>query len=149
MSRNRMKGENMTDTVLKQITALASMDIAALKATWKELYKTEPPKFNRVNLERRLAYRIQEIAYGGLSQGTRAQITKMNRQLEAGTRQKDNSGPPPGTVLVREYQGIEHRVTVLDNGFEYQGRRYSTLSVIARAITGTQWSGPLFFGLRK
>ena len=149
MSRNRMKGENMTDTVLKQITALASMDMAALKTAWKELYKTEPPKFNRVNLERRLAYRIQEIAYGGLSQETKAHITKMNRQMEAGTHQKDPSKPPAGTVLVREYQGIEHRVTVLDDGFEYQGRRYSSLSVIARAITGTQWSGPLFFGLKR
>ncbi len=149
MSRNRMKGENMTDTALKQIAALASMDMAALKTAWKELYKTEPPKFNRVNLERRLAYRIQEIAYGGLSQETKAHITKMNRQMKAGTRQKDSSKPPAGTVLVREHQGVEHRVKVLDDGFEYQGRRYSSLSVIARAITGTQWSGPLFFGLKR
>ena len=56
----------MSDTVLKQITALSGMDIATLKATWRDLYKTEPPKFNRANIERRLAYRIQEIAYGGL-----------------------------------------------------------------------------------
>ncbi|MFA5592695.1 MAG: DUF2924 domain-containing protein [Micavibrio sp.] len=139
----------MSDTVLKQITALASMDIATLKATWRDLYKTEPPKFNRANIERRLAYRIQEIAYGGLPAEIKAQITQMRRQMEAGTRQKDNLGPPPSTVLVREYQGIEHRVTVLDGGFEYQGRRYSSLSVIARAITGTQWSGPLFFGLKR
>lgn len=139
----------MSDTVLKQITALSGMDIATLKATWRDLYKTEPPKFNRANIERRLAYRIQEIAYGGLPAEVKAQITQMRRQMEAGTRQKDNSGPPPGTVLVREYQGIEHRVTVLDGGFEYQGRRYSSLSVIARAITGTQWSGPLFFGLKR
>lgn len=139
----------MSDTVLKQITALSGMDIATLKATWRDLYKTEPPKFNRANIERRLAYRIQETAYGGLPAEVKAQIIQMRRQMEAGTRQKDNSGPPPGTVLVREYQGIEHRVTVLDGGFEYQGRRYSSLSVIARAITGTQWSGPLFFGLKR
>lgn len=139
----------MSNTVLKQITALSGMDIATLKATWRDLYKTEPPKFNRANIERRLAYRIQEIAYGGLPAEVKAQITQMRRQMEAGTRQKDNSGPPPGTVLVREYQGIEHRVTVLEGGFEYQGRRYSSLSVIARAITGTQWSGPLFFGLKR
>lgn len=138
----------MTDTVLKQITALSAMDIATLKATWRDLYKTEPPKFNRAYIERRLAYRIQEIAYGGLSHETKAKLTQMRRQMEAGTRQKDNSGPPPGTVLVREYQGIEHRVTVLGSGFEYQGRRYSSLSVIAGIITGTKWSGPLFFGLR-
>lgn len=139
----------MSDTVLKQITALSGMDIVTLKATWRDLYKTEPPKFNRANIERRLAYRIQEIAYGGLPAEVKTQITQMRRQMEAGTRQKDNSGPPPGTVLVREYQGIEHRVTALEGGFEYQGRRYSSLSVIARAITGTQWSGPLFFGLKR
>lgn len=139
----------MSDTVLKQITALSGMDITTLKATWRDLYKTEPPKFNRANIERRLAYRIQEIAYGGLPAEVKAQITQMRRQMEAGTRQKDNSGPLPGTVLVREYQGIEHRVTVLEGSFEYQGRRYSSLSVIARAITGTQWSGPLFFGLKR
>lgn len=149
MTRTRMKGENMTDTVLKQITALASMDMAALRATWKDLYKTEPPKFNRINIERRLAYRIQEIAYGGLSQETKVKLVKMKRHMEAGVREKSPTTPPTGTVLVREYQGVEHRVSVLDDGFEYQGWRYSNLSLIARVITGTKWSGPLFFGLKR
>jgi hypothetical protein len=139
----------MTDTVLQRISALSAMDIATLKATWRELYKTEPPKFNRTSIERRLAYRIQEIAYGGLSQETKVRLVKMARHMTAGVRQKNPDAPPVGTVLVREHRGIEHRVTVLDDGFEYQSRRYSSLSVIARAITGTQWSGPLFFGLKR
>lgn len=139
----------MTDTVLQRISALSAMDIATLKATWRELYKTEPPKYNRAAIERRLSYRIQEIAYGGLSRDTRAKLTKMARHMAAGVRQKNPDTPPVGTVLVREHQGVEHRVTVLEDGFEYEGRRYSNLSLIARVITGTKWSGPLFFGLRR
>lgn len=139
----------MTDTVLQRITALSAMDIAMLKATWRELYKTEPPKYNRAAIERRLAYRIQEIAYGGLSQETKVKLTKMARHMTAGVRQKNPGTPPVGTVLVREHQGVEHRVAILDDGFEYQGRRYSNLFLVARVITGTKWSGPLFFGLKR
>ena len=140
----------MTDTVLKQLSALAVMDIDALKAMWKDLYKDiEPPKSNRIFLIRRLSYRIQEIAYGGLSHETKNKIKKLQRNPSAGSMARNRDLPPPGTVLTREYQGVEHRVTVLHDGFEYQERRYSNLSIIARVITGTRWSGPVFFGLKR
>ena len=139
----------MTDTVLRQLSALPAMDMNALKALWKDLYDIEPPKSNRTFLIRRLSYRIQEIAYGGLTPETKKRIQRLKHDPNAGAAKRDRSLPPTGTMITREYQGVEHRVTVLDDGFEYQGRRYSNLSVIARVITGTRWSGPVFFGLKR
>lgn len=139
----------MKDTVLKQLSALQTMDMEALKAMWKDLYDIPPPKSNRTFLIRRISYRIQEIAYGGLTAETKTKIRKMKRDPGAGVTERSRELPPPGTMITREYQGVEHRVTVLDSGFEYQGRRYSNLSVIARVITGTRWSGPVFFGLKR
>lgn len=135
--------------MLKQLSAMQTMDMEALKAMWKDLYDIPPPKSNRTFLIRRLSYRIQEIAYGGLTAETKTKIRKMKRDPNAGMTERSRELPPPGTMITREYQGVEHRVTVLGNGFEYQGRRYSNLSVIARVITGTRWSGPVFFGLKR
>lgn len=139
----------MTDTVLKQLSAVANMDIATLKDTWKRMFKTEAPKFNRAYLEKKIAYRIQEVAYGGLTPETKQKIRNLRNDINAGSRERNRSLPPAGTMIVREYQGVEHRVIVLDDGFEYQGHKYTNLSIIARVITGTRWSGPVFFGLKR
>lgn len=139
----------MTNTALKQLSEIQNMDMAALKETWAQYFDTEPPKFNRSNLERKIAYRIQELAFGGLSSETKENIRRMKQDINAGTMKRNRDLPPPGTVIVREYQGTEHRVTVLNDGFEYQGMKYTNLSVIARVITGTRWSGPVFFGLKR
>jgi hypothetical protein len=139
----------MKNNVLKQISALAEMDMDALKKLWCELYDTQPPGINRTYMVRRLTYRIQEIAYGGLAEDVQKKLREMRRSVPTKINPKRNCLPPAGTNLVREYQGIEHRVTVLQDGYEYQGRRYDNLSIIARTITGTRWSGPVFFGLKQ
>ncbi len=143
----------MTQSVLKRLAALKTLPTADLKNQWRELLETEPPTFNRAYLESRLAYRIQELAYGGLKPHTLARIEALGEQLERGKgavrKGKLNDRPIVGTRLIREYEGIEHCVTVRADNFEYQGRPYKSLSAIARAITGTQWNGRVFFGLKS
>ena len=103
-------------------------------------------------LEKRLAYRIQELAYGGLKPETRARLEALGEQLDGGNvvlRRVRADGPPlAGTRLVREHAGVEHAVTVLVDGFEWEGRPYRSLSAVARHITGTRWNGWTFFGLK-
>jgi hypothetical protein len=143
----------MNESVLAQISALKTAPIGALKQKWRDLFESEPPPYNRRFLEHRLAYRIQELAYGGLKPETLRRLRELAETLDGGKvdvrRRADHDRPIAGTRLIREYQGIEHCVTVRDDGFEYQGRPYKSLSAIARAITGTQWNGRVFFGLKN
>ena len=142
----------MTDTVLARLAALKTQPIASLKQQWRDLFETEPPPYNRRFLEHRLAYRIQELAYGGLKPETVKKLKAIAREVDGGNparRQSAKDRPIAGTRLIREYQGVEHCVTVRDEDFEYQGRPYQSLSAIARAITGTRWNGLLFFGLKN
>jgi hypothetical protein len=138
--------------VLPRLTALQTATTAALKHQWRELFGKEPPAFNRAYLQSRLAYRIQELAYGGLKPETRARLEALGEQLDGGNvvlrRIRADSRPLPGTRLVREYAGVQHVVTVRPDDFEYEGRRYASLSAIARHITGTRWNGWTFFGLK-
>jgi hypothetical protein len=139
--------------VLSRLAALQTAPIDALKQQWRELFGKEPPSFNRAYLQSRLAYRIQELAYGGLKPETRARLEALGEQLDGGNvvlrRIRADSRPLPGTRLVREWQGIEHVVTVRPDDFEYEGRPYRSLSAIARHITGTRWNGWSFFGIRN
>jgi hypothetical protein len=143
----------MTDIVLARIAALKTMPAPQLKNQWRELFETEPPPYNRRFLESRLAYRIQELAYGGLKPETVKRLEALGEQLDGGRidvrKRKADERPVSGTRLIREFQGIEHCVTVRDNDYEYQGRPYKSLSAIARAITGTRWNGWKFFGLKN
>ena len=136
-----------------RLAALPQANIHDLKEQWRSLFGTEPPPYNRRFLERRIAYRIQELAYGGLKPETIARLEALGEQIDGGNitlrRIRQDQRPIAGTRLLREYQGIEHVVTVTRDGFEYQGRPYQSLSAIARAITSTRWNGWLFFGLRK
>ena len=143
----------MTDTVLAQLAALKAAPILALKQKWRELFDTEAPPYNRRFLEHRLAYRIQELAYGGLSKETLERLDALADELEGKAPPRRHSGlanmPIAGTRLIREFKGVEHCVTVCHDGFEYQGRPYKSLSAIARHITGTRWNGLVFFGLKN
>jgi hypothetical protein len=136
-----------------RLAALPSADIRDLKEQWRSLFGTEPPPYNRRFLERRIAYRIQELAYGGLKPETLARLEALGEQIDGGNitlrRIRQDQRPIAGTRLLREYQGVEHVVTVTRDGYEYQGCPYQSLSAIARAITGTRWNGWMFFGLRK
>lgn len=144
----------MTDPIPARLAALKTTPTADLKTQWRELFASEPPPFNRRYLESRLAYRIQELVYGGLKPATVRKLEKLGEQLDGGDRKKsgmraDRDRPITGTRLIREWQGVEHVVTVTADGFEWQGRPYKSLSAIARAITGTRWNGWVFFGLKS
>ena len=141
------------DTVLARLAALRAMPIAQLKQQWRELYSKEPPPFSRTYIQSRLSYRIQELAYGGLKPETVARLEAIGEQLDGGNivirRIRHQDKPIAGTRLIREWQGIEHTVTVLADGYEWQGRPYQSLSAVARAITGTRWNGWTFFSLKN
>jgi hypothetical protein len=141
----------LTNTVLARLAELKTLPIPQLKQQWRDLFDTEPPPFNRRFLESRLAYRIQELAYGGLKPETIQRLEALAEDLESdqpGQPRRSAGRPFSGTQLVRDWQGTEHRVTVVDGGFEYRGRPFKSLSAIARAITGTRWNGWTFFGLK-
>jgi hypothetical protein len=134
-----------------RIIALEALTTADLQIEWRRLYRATPPtRLSRDLLIRGVAYRVQERAHGGLSLGTKRRL----RSLSEGADQRGGSAAPAialksGTKLVREWHGHAHTVSVLDDGFEYQGERYRSLTRIARRITGVHWSGPLFFGISK
>ena len=138
--------------VLSRLAALHAAPIAALKAQWRELYGKEPPPFSRSYIQSRLAFRIQELAYGGLKPETVDRLVALGEQLDGGNvvlrRIRADSRPLAGTRLLREWQGVQHVVTVRQDDFDFEGRPYQSLSAIARHITGTRWNGWTFFGLR-
>lgn len=141
------------DPIPGRLAALKTTSTPDLKAQWRDLFGIEPPPFNRRYLESRLAYRIQELAYGGLKPETVRKLQALGEQLDGGSiatrRIRADIRPIAGTRLIREWQGIEHLVTVTTDGFDWQGRPYKSLSAIARAITGTRWNGWVFFGLKN
>jgi Protein of unknown function (DUF2924) len=143
----------MTDKILAQLAALKNAPAPALKAKWRRLFDTEPPPYNRRFLESRLAYRIQELAYGGLKKETVERLRVLGKRYDgkASARPKGRTDRMPiaGTRLIREWQGIQHSVTVRGDDFEFQGRPYKSLSAIAREITGVRWNGWTFFGLKN
>ena len=141
------------DPIPTRLAALKTTPTPDLKAQWRELFDSEPPPFNRRYLESRLAYRIQELAYGGLKPETVKRLEALGEQLDGGdckkSRIRADLKPITGTRLIREWQGVEHVVAVTADGFEWQGRPYKSISAIARAITGTRWNGWVFFGLKS
>ena len=142
----------MTDKVLARVVALRTTPIHELKKMWSDLFGKAPPPYNRRFLENRLAYRLQELAYGGLKTSTIKRLEQLGEQLDGGkvrvrSRRSDDR-PIAGTRLIREWQGTSYEVAVQPDHFEFQGTRYKSLSSIAKAITGTVWNGWLFFGLR-
>jgi hypothetical protein len=141
------------DPIPARLAALKTAPTPDLKQQWRDLFDSEPPPFNRRYLESRLAYRIQELAYGGLKPETLKRLAKLGDDLDGGDRLKSriraDIKPIVGTRLLREWQGVEHIVTVTVDGYEWQGRPYKSLSAIARAITGTRWNGWVFFGLKN
>ena len=143
----------MADPVLAQIAALKGASAPVLKAKWRALFESEPPPYNRRFLESRLAYRIQELAYGGLKKETVERLRVLAKQYDGkpGRRCKSPSDrlPIAGTQLVREWQGVQHCVTIRGDDFEFQGGPYKSLSAIAREITGVRWNGWVFFGLKN
>jgi hypothetical protein len=149
----------LTERVRKQIGELSNWPRPKLVARWISIYGHPPPKFiKRPFLERAIAWHIQAKVYGGLKPATRKYLLKVaeedrNRRMAGIKRRAAGDVPPlskyptlkPGTRLVREHRGKSHVVDVLDKGFAYDGKVYESLSSVAKAITGTSWSGPRFF----
>ena len=141
----------MSHSVENRLKRLPAQSRPALLALWRELFGVPAPaELRRELLVKFLAYRIQEQAYGGLSHSTRKRLKDLARKIEEDPKADLLAAPriKVGTRLIREWQGQSHCVTVVEAGFEYAGKRYASLSEIARLITGTRWSGPLFFRLR-
>ena len=134
-----------------EITALQSLDVEQLKARWRTLYKTEAPaRFSRDLLIGGVAYRLQERALGGLKPTTRRLFQRIaaDARAQRPLRLTPVRKLEPGAVLIREWGGVKYTVVVLESGFSLRGQRYRSLSQVARQITGSHWSGPLFFGLK-
>jgi hypothetical protein len=137
-----------TAAVEAEVDRIWSLGIAALRARWRLMFGASPPAgLSKDIIKRLMAYRIQEEAFGGLDRETKKLLDRLARGGKA--RVELDRRLKPGVILVREYQGTRHTVTVVPKGFSWQGETYTSLSTIARAITGTAWNGPRFFGLRK
>jgi hypothetical protein len=147
---NISRGRAETQVAL-EVARLATLSVKHLKARWRSLYDTEPPRYvSRELLTRAVGYRLQERAFGGLKPSTLRLLERLggdysaNHLVHSAARKATD-----GTVLVREWRGVSHRVEVLDDRVVYQGQRHQSLSEVARLITGSRWSGPLFFGLKN
>jgi len=162
----------MSETIAAQINALRRMTVGELREKYREVYGEETRSGNRDWLWKRVAWRIQEIEYGGLSERAKRRAGELANELDIrsrvprgvfgdapdGTRNtvrarvyemasRDRRLPMPGTVINREYKGNIHQVKVLDDGFEYEGRVFKSLSAITKEITGSHWNGFKFFNL--
>ncbi len=142
----------MTDSLLAQIASLSNASLSDLRDQWRDLFGQEAPAINQDYLRRRLAYRLQELSLGGVSQATRARLEKLAETADIGSspraRMRGQNRPIAGTRLIRTWNGHEYSVLVTQTGFQYEGRPFESLSAIARLITGNRWNGPAFFGLR-
>ncbi len=156
-------------SLLAQIAALRSLGVPALREKYLEVFGEPTRSRNREWLFRSVAWQIQALAEGGLSERARRRAADLARESDVRPRPRaqapaaapqgptrvlgidpvrDPGAPPPGSVLVRPYKGREIRVRVLEKGFEYEGRVFRSLTAVATAVTGAHWSGALFFGLR-
>ncbi len=148
-----------------RIAQLQEMSVGELREEWRKLYGEEPRSRHRVWLWKRLAWRIQELEYGGLSDRAKKRLEELMPTAELALRVprdfmknvepppsraiRDKRIPPPGTVLLRDYKGQKIPVTVMKDGFEWEGRSYRSLSAIAKEVTGAHRNGLRFFGLHR
>jgi hypothetical protein len=145
-------GDNEPGTAPKRLSrgrALESASLDSIRREWRRLYRCEPPKISRDLLVRGTDYRRQELEHGGLGKTTRRKLETLAKMFRTTGRVGPDPGLAlkPGARLVREWHGRTHTVTVTEDGFEYAGTTYSSLTKIAKKITGAHWSGPRFFGL--
>ena len=134
-----------------EVSALENLNLRQLKTLWAKRLGAVPKHQSADLLRRRLAYKLQATAYGGLPPKTRRRLRRLHEAFSGDRTYSPSAGHSfkAGTILTRAWKGITHQVSVLEEGFEYSGKHYQSLSEIARLIAGTGWSGPAFFGLRK
>lgn len=131
-------------SVVVEIALLKNKSLPELQAMWKEYFSEPTISQNKEFFVSRIAYRIQELAYGGLPKAQQKLIAQMYVPPDG-----RKNLPPTGTRIIREYQQVEHSVIILNDGFEYNGMKYPSLSAIAKKITGRKISGRYFFGIDK
>lgn len=131
------------------IRSVTSASLDELRREWRRLYRSEPPRISRELLIRGIVYRRQELEHGGLGKTTRRKLKTLARMFRTTGRVAPDPGLAlkPGARLVREWHGRTHTVTVTEDGLEYAGASYPSLTKVAKKITGVHWSGPRFFGL--
>lgn len=156
----------MTRSPAGEIAALARMSLCELRAKYGDLFGGRPSRSgHRRFLVRRIAWRMQELAYGGLSDEAGRRLEELAAETDPlrryALRKKEGPGPGrsgarrrpdrrlprPGAVLTRRYAGRVVSVTILEKGFEFEGRTYRSLSAVAQEVTGAHWNGFLFFNL--
>ena len=130
------------EAITEEVRALGRLDLEGLRAEWRTRYGSPPTLRSPALLRRMLAWRIQVAAFGGLDADTRRRLRQSSPLKPAA------AAPTPGTNIRREWKGVIHDVSVVPDGFVYDGYQFKSLSEIARAITGVRWNGPRFFGLR-
>jgi hypothetical protein len=142
---------NRPTSTAGELSALASLPLDELRREWRRLYHRDPPRVSRDLLIRGIGYRLQELQHGGLGKSTRRKLKTLAKMFRTEGRVGPDPGLSlkPGARLVREWHGRTHTVTVTEDGFEYAGASYPSLTKIAKKITGTHWSGPRFFGLAR
>jgi Protein of unknown function (DUF2924) len=130
--------------------AFEGLSLDELRREWRQLYRREPPRISRDLLIRGIGYRLQEIQHVGLGKATRRKLKTLAKMFRTTGRVGPDPGLnlKPGARLVREWHGHTHTVTVTEEGFEYAGMSYPSLTKVAKRITGARWSGPRFFGLK-
>lgn len=144
---------NASKKVVDRIGHLSELSMDEIKALWFKLFEKEPPHHIRTYLERRISYRLQEIEFKlhqpELAENNEHRIENLIKRTKQ-ARTEQHIKPLPGMEFIKEYKGQEHKVIVTeDSQFYYEGRIFRSLSKIAKEITGTAWSGPVFFGLKK
>ena|SRR5579863_10113613 len=134
-----------------EIARLSKLDIDELRERWKAIYGKAPSlEIGRSFLTRAIACRLQERAYGGLKPSTNRLLARSTEETATGSSKEPQTRmAQSGTILIREWRGTPHRVTMLEDGVSFNGKRYRSLSEVAREITGSRWSGPRFFGMRS
>jgi hypothetical protein len=135
----------------QQLAELPGMSPAQLRAKWRECWRKPAPDIGPDLLRRGIAWKLQSRVFGDLPSHVKRELERAADRLRGGQELVNSSRPSlkPGTRLARSWQGRVHHVLVLDDGYEHEGRRFSSLTQVASTITGTHWSGPTFFGLKK
>ncbi len=150
--KNGLKPQRDPQKLASRLEQLRALNPAEIREQWQTLFGADPPsKLRSSLLIQGIAYRLQEQALGGLKPATRRLL---NRIADDATARRVSTNPEkirvtPGNTLIREWHGTKHQVTVLKDGFLYRTKHFRSLSLIARTITGSRWSGPLFFGLKS
>jgi Protein of unknown function (DUF2924) len=137
--------------VSARLVEFRTLGMPALRGEWRRLFRRDAPRLSRDQMMRGIAYRIQENAFGGLPNAVEPRLAKLMATFESEGRIVAPSplSMKPGARLIREWRGRTHVVPAVDNGFEYEGKTFTSLAAIAVEITGARWSGPRFFGLAR